>query len=188
MTVYVALLRGVNVGGKNMVKMADIKSLFEEIGLSSVRTYIQSGNVLFKSDRKPEILRSVLEHEFESAFGFSVVVILRTSVELKQIIRDCPFSAQDIAEAAIASEAESLYVALMPNSPLKENVERLNPYMSKSDQVQIDEQNVYLLLHHGIRNSKLATNLHKLDVPMTVRNWKTVTKLSELANAMENGK
>lgn len=75
-TVYIALLRGINVGGKNMIKMADLKRTFEALGLGRVQTYIQSGNVLFDSDEEEKTLRDRIEREIEAVFGFSVSVIL----------------------------------------------------------------------------------------------------------------
>lgn len=77
-SIYIAFLRGINVGGKNLIKMADLKRVFEKIKLYEVKTYIQSGNVLFKSDDTEEELKNKIEHEIEAFFGFSVKVILRT--------------------------------------------------------------------------------------------------------------
>jgi uncharacterized protein (DUF1697 family) len=184
MTNYIALLRGINVGGKNRMKMTDLKQMFEGMGLHQVQTYIQSGNVLFISDEEEAALRKRIEHEFKRVFGFPVIIVLRTAEELEQIIRNCPFSKEAIVEAESMSEAESLYVALLLQSPLPEDIERLTAYRSKNDEFRINGRDVFLLLQHSIRDSKLASNLHTLGVPMTVRNWKTINKLVELANAM----
>jgi uncharacterized protein (DUF1697 family) len=185
MTTYIALLRGINVGGKNIIKMADLKRVFESIGLGGVQTYIQSGNVLFKSDEVEEPLRKKIEHEIKTNFGFSVSVVLRTVAELEWIIGNLPFSEKEVAEAESSSEAESLYVSLLTHVPLQEKLEHLNAYRSESDKYQIVGREVFLLFHNSIRNSKLANNLQKLDVPATVRNWKTINKLVALAKAME---
>lgn len=174
MTIYIALLRGINVGGKNIIKMAELKKVFEEIGLCDVKTYIQSGNVLFKSNEDEESLRKKIEHEIEEVFGLSVKVVLRTAEELEQIILNCPFSME-----------ESLYVSLLTHAPSKENIERLNVYRSESEEYKIVGREVYLLFRNSIRNSKLANNLQKLDVPATVRNWNTINKLVTLAKNME---
>lgn len=184
MTTYIALLRGINVGGKNIIKMADLKRVFEEIGLCEVQTYIQSGNVLFKSNEGEEALRSRIEHELETAFGFSVTVVLRTAGELERIISNCPFSEEEISEAEAASEAECLYVSMMTHAPLQEKLEHLNVYRSESEEYRLVGREVFLLFRNSIRNSKLANNLQKLDVPATVRNWKTINKLVQLAKAM----
>jgi uncharacterized protein (DUF1697 family) len=185
MTVYIALLRGINVGGKNIIKMADLKRVFETLGFCEVKTYIQSGNVLFKSEEAEEALCNKIEQEIESVFGFPVKVILRTAIELEQILLNCPFSEDEISEAEASSQAESLYTALLEHEPLKENIERIDIYRSESDKYHILGRDVYLLFHNSIRNSKLANNLHRLNVSTTVRNWKTLSKLAELAKAIE---
>jgi uncharacterized protein (DUF1697 family) len=174
MTIYIALLRGINVGGKNIIKMAELKKVFEKMGLCDVKTYIQSGNVLFKSNEDEESLRKKIECEIEESFGFSVSVVLRSAAELEQIILNCPFSKE-----------ESLYVSLMTHVPSKENIERLNVYQSESEEYKIVGREVYLLFRNSIRNSKLANNLQKLDVPTTVRNWNTINKLVTLSKNME---
>lgn len=185
MTIYIALLRGINVGGKNIIKMVDLKRVFETMGLCDVRTYIQSGNVLFKSNEEEETLRKKIENSIESAFGFSVAVILRTAAEFERIRENCPFSEEAISEAESSSEGESLYVCLLTHAPLQEKIEHLNAYRSEDDEYKVEGREVYLLFRHSIRKSKLASNLHKLDVPATVRNWKTINKLAMLAKAME---
>jgi len=185
MTIYIALLRGINVGGKNIIKMTELKRVFETIGFREVQTYIQSGNVLFKSNEVEELLLKKIEHEIETNFGFSVSVVLRTAAELDWIILNCPFTEEEVLQAESASESESLYVSLLMHAPLQEKLERLNVYRSEKDDYRILGREVFLLFHNSIRNSKLANNLNKLDVPATVRNWKTINKLAALAKAME---
>ena len=185
MTIYIALLRGINVGGKNIIKMIELKRVFESIGLCEVQTYIQSGNVLFKSKDGEELLQKKIEHEIWETWGYSVTVVLRTVTELEQIIINCPFSENEVSEAESLSDTECLYVSLMTCVPIQEKIECLNAYRNESDLYQIIGRDVYLLFHHSIRNSKLANNLKKLDVPATVRNWKTINKLAALAKAME---
>ncbi len=90
-----------------------------------------------------------------------------------------------MAEADVASEAESLYVAFLTHAPMKEKIEKLNSYKSENDEYKVIGREVFLLFRDSIRNSKLSNNLHRLDVPATVRNWKTVNKLVALAKAME---
>lgn len=126
MTIYIALLRGINVGGKNMIKMFDLKHVFEGMGLCEVQTYIQSGNVLFKSNEEEEPLKKKIEHNIQETFGFPVAVILRTATEIERIIHSCPFSEETISEAESSGEGESLYVSLMDKVPLEENMERLS--------------------------------------------------------------
>lgn len=185
MTIYIALLRGINVGGHNKIKMADLRRTLETMGLSRVQTYIQSGNVLFESNESEEPLRKQIEHKIEEDFGFPVTVVLRTAVELMWIAENCPFSEEAISEAKVSSEGESLYVALLLEAPSQEGIERLSAYRSESEEYRIEGREVYLLFRQSIRNSKLANNLEKLNVPATVRNWKTINKLVTMAKAME---
>ncbi|EGW36880.1 DUF1697 domain-containing protein [Desulfosporosinus sp. OT] len=185
MTIYVALLRGINVGKNNRIKMADLKLAFEEIGFSKVQTFIQSGNVLFESNKNEEPLRKHLEQKLETVFGFSIPVVLRTKMELERIIENCPFSNEEVMEAEAVSKAECLYVGLLIHPPFPEGIERLNKYISQNDKFSIEGRDVYLLLRNSIRNSKLANNLYKLDILATTRNWKTINKLATLAKTME---
>jgi uncharacterized protein (DUF1697 family) len=181
MKLYIALLRGINVGGKNKIKMADLKEMLESIGLRKVQTYIQSGNVLFESDEAEDIIRQTIEKEIEKKFGFFINVVLRSAAELERVINNCPFSAEEINKAlSLNSEGESLYVAFLDHTPLAENIETLNKYKLESEDYRIIQRDIYFLFHSSIRNSKLVNNLHRLGVPATVRNWKTVNKIYEL--------
>ncbi|WP_026889404.1 DUF1697 domain-containing protein [Clostridium beijerinckii] len=186
MTIYIALLRGINVGGKNIIKMNDLKRILELIGLNEVETYIQSGNVLFKSSEEKMILLEKIKHEIEKTFGFSVDVILRTNKEIEQIIKNCPFSEKEILEAQSTSKSESLYVGILSDIPLEENIMKLEPFKSQNDEYKVIGQEVFLLFHNSIRDSKLANKLNRLGVQVTVRNWRTMNKLDELAKAKES--
>jgi uncharacterized protein (DUF1697 family) len=184
MTIFIALLRGINVGGNNKIKMSDLKRMFESIGLIHVETYIQSGNIIFESNENEDTLRKKIEHEIETNFGISAVVVLRTADELERLIKDCPFSEEEVTVAELSnSEGESLYVSLLPHAPLQEKIEHLNTFRSESDEFRIKNRDIYLLFCHSIRNSKLANNLQILDVPATVRNWKTISKLQALVKS-----
>lgn len=185
MTIYIALLRGINVGGKNKIKMSELKSTLEAMGLNRVQTYIQSGNVLFESEEEEEPLRKRMEQAIEAAFGLAITVVLRSSDELKRIAKNCPFSAEEVSGAEASSEGEALYVSFLLKEPSLEGIERLGAVKSEGDKYQIEGRDVFLLFHQSIRKSKLANKLEKLDVPATVRNWKTINKLVALASAME---
>lgn len=187
MTIYIALLRGINVGGKNRIKMAELRRALEMTGLSQVQTYIQSGNVLFESEDDRELLCKRIENEIETVFGFSISVILRTAAELSRIIEDCPFPEAAVLKASASAEGESLYVSLMKDFPKEEGLTRIGAFITESEECRIEGREVYLLFHTSIRNSKLAANLQKLGSPMTIRNWKTINKLFAMAKVMEAG-
>ncbi len=182
--VYAALLRGINVGGKNKIKMSDLKLMFEEMGCTQVETYIQSGNVIFKSDLSTVNIKAAVEQEIEKKFGITIDVIIRTGEELVQILKNCPFSKQEIKTAEeLNQEGESMYVALLSKVPSAENLKKLETYTGEADRYFIRNKDLYLLFRHSIRNSKLAVNLPKLKVANTVRNWKTMQKLCDMVNA-----
>ncbi|MFC5407449.1 DUF1697 domain-containing protein [Cohnella soli] len=182
MTVHIALLRGINVGGHNKVKMSELKTMFEGLGFSGVQTYIQSGNVLFSSDEPSEALRARIEQTFESTFGFRISILLRTQAEFETILARLPFSEDDIQAATGTLGKEVLYVTLLDAEPTPEAVDKLGTY--EKDKYVIDGLTVYLLFDQTILDSKLAASLPKLGVTMTMRNWKTMTKLTSLAQAM----
>jgi uncharacterized protein (DUF1697 family) len=182
MIVYVALLRGVNVGAKNRIKMVDLQRALEAAGLEKVETYIQSGNIIFESSECEEAVRLKIEGTIKEAFGLTICVVVRFAEELTQLIQNCPFTEKEIREAEAANtEGESLYIALLQKAPQK--TETLNKYITPDDAYQIRNRNIYLLLKHSIRNSKLAGALDKLGIPLTVRNYNTIQKLAELAKA-----
>ncbi|GIP33748.1 DUF1697 domain-containing protein [Paenibacillus sp. J2TS4] len=188
MTIHIALLRGINVGGKNKIKMADLRKTLESLGLARVQTYIQSGNILFESDEEEATLRQRIEQEIEKVFGLSIAVIIRTSAELNNIVESRPFSDKQIAEAEASSEGESLYVSMLLEEPHMERIEQLRAYDFKEDQFHVAGRDIYLLFHQSIRHSKLAAQVDKLGVPTTTRNWKTISKLVALSDEMADRK
>lgn len=100
MAVFIALLKGINVGKSRRISMADLKQAFEELGLRHVETYIQSGNVIFESDDETDdILRKKIEKQIETSFGFEAIVVLRTAAELEKLIEECPFSAEEVMKS-----------------------------------------------------------------------------------------
>ena len=185
MTIYIALIRGINVGGKNIVKMAELRHMFGTMGFERVQTYIQSGNVLFESEENEESLRKCIEQQIEVTFGFSIAVVLRTVKEMELISSSCPFSERALLEAKETAEGEILYVSLLAEALSQEVINRISSFEYENEEYQIKGRDIYLLFHRSIRNSKFANNLQKLDVPSTIRNWKTINKLVSLAKAME---
>ncbi|WP_144787906.1 DUF1697 domain-containing protein [Lysinibacillus fusiformis] len=177
---YVALLRGINVGGHNKIKMADLREALIPLGLQNIRTYIQSGNILFESTESEEVLQKQIHETIQMKFDITSTVIIRTAEELQHIVNNCPFSQQDIAEASAAAIGESLHVALLPDAPTEENRENYLSYENDRERCVIIGRVVYLLFYESIRNAKLSQQLPKLEMPATVRNWKTIMKLTSM--------
>ena len=196
MTVYLAFLRGINVGGKNSIRMADLKGTFLSLGFRSVETYIQSGNVLFETVDLavpspvdiPVPEEAVLRHRIESAveadFGIRTGVVLRTEEEIDSLVSNCPFSDVEISEAQAANtEGESFYVSLFPIPLDPEQIRRMESFSGEPDVMRIRDRDVYLLFRQSIRHSKLARVTQDIGISSTVRNWKTILKLQALARS-----
>ena len=179
MPTWVALLRGINVGGKNLLPKRDLARLFEEAGCAGVRTYIQSGNVLFTASRaRAEKLPGLIASGIADRFGYQVPVLLRTAADLGETIRQNPF-----LEAG-ASE-NWLHVLFLADQPDAGRVAALNPLRSPPDAYAVRGREIYLRLPNGGAKTKL-TNAYfdsRLATISTVRNWRTVLKLFELAQA-----
>ncbi|MEQ6855827.1 DUF1697 domain-containing protein [Lysinibacillus capsici] len=177
---YVALLRGINVGGHNKLKMAELRDALQPLGLQNIRTYIQSGNILFESSESAELLQQQIQETIQTTFTITSTVIIRTAEEFRSIVNNCPFSEQDLADASATATGESLHVALLSTVPTEENSAKLLQYVSEKERCMIKGRDVYLLFYDSIRNAKLSQQLHKLEVPATIRNWKTMMKLATM--------
>jgi uncharacterized protein (DUF1697 family) len=168
---YVALLRGVNVGGKGRVPMKELRELFESFGFEDVRTHIQSGNVIFRAAPKPS--PTTLEKAIAERFRVTSPVVLRTSSELAEIIGKDPFGDADRALLHVG-----FMVAAVPHAELAElDLDRFAP-----ERIAALGSEMYFHLPQGMGNSKLASYVsRRLGASMTIRNWNTVTTLAELS-------
>ena len=175
---YVALLRGVNVGGRNRLPMADLKDLFEAAGCAAVRTYIQSGNVVFDAahdlaEAVPEIVTLAIRRRF----GYETAVVARSGEELRQVVTSNPFDT--------SGDPRLLHVAFLKDKPGAEAVSRLDPRRSPPDEFVVRGRNVYLHYPNGVARSKLTNEYLavQLQTVSTMRNWRTVLKLLEMVDA-----
>jgi uncharacterized protein (DUF1697 family) len=169
----VALLRAVNVAGHGVIKMADLRRAFQALGYADVTTYIQSGNVIFTSGAA--VLAIDLETAITAAFGMDVTVVLRTSSQMKGVVQRNPFTDVDPSE---------VHVGFMPQRPSAAVARKLDLRRFSPDDVVVQGSELYLHLPNGIGRSKLPGYLgRQLEVPITIRNWRTVTKLVELVTA-----
>jgi uncharacterized protein (DUF1697 family) len=176
---YVALLRGVNVGGKNLLPMKDLAGIFAEAGCKDVRTYIQSGNVIFSAPASAlKGLPGLITDRIAKRFGYRVPVILRTAQQLARTLSDNPFLR--------AGEAEkTLHVYFLADLPDARAVGDLDIDRSPPDSFRVSDREIYLHVPNGMGRTKL-TNAYfdsKLSTTSTARNWATVLKLFELMQA-----
>jgi uncharacterized protein (DUF1697 family) len=178
MTTYVALLRGVNLGARNKVSMADLRTLIESLGGEYVQTYVQSGNVVFKSRvRSAAKLARDIEQRIGRELGLEIRVVLRTDEQLAKIVAGNPF-------AASQSEGTKLHVTFLAEAPKASLTRALEPEAFEPDEFKIKGREVYLHTPKGYGTSKLSNAYFEkqLGVAGTTRNWNTVTKLAELAS------
>lgn len=178
---YVALFRGINVGGKNIVKMRDLVQMLLDLGLHQVKTYIQSGNAVFETDLDEESLQDMIHAGFCECFGFKSDVIIRSVDEMAALVDRLPFSAEEIAVAEAADpQAEHLYVYFL-NTPLEPSkIDAICKEHIGPDTVRAGKRELYLLCGQSIRKSKLAICISKTFDAATARNWKTIIKLNDM--------
>ncbi|PFB32113.1 DUF1697 domain-containing protein [Bacillus cereus] len=178
MTIYIALLRGINVGRHKVIKMANLKQMFESIGLKQVKTYIQSGNIVFEYDEDIKFLKERIQSEIKITFGYDVPVMLRIHDEFINIIKSCPYEADSLLEG------ESIHVAFLANELSEQEKDQLLMQKNETEDCYIHEKVVYLFFKNSIRNSKLMNQFQKLYTPATIRNWRTVNKLKVIVEGM----
>jgi uncharacterized protein (DUF1697 family) len=177
MTVYIALIRGINVGGQKRVGMADLVQLCQSLGFTNVRTYLQSGNVLFGSpDGDPGRLSAMVGEKMSRELGFPVKVILRTSKEFRRIIASNPLAQE-------GREADKLHVTFLSDFSPEVVRESMMKGNDGPDRYVIAGREVYLYCPDGYGRTKFSNTFFekKLGVAATTRNWKTVNALAEMA-------
>ena len=174
--ILVALLRGINVGGRNSVPMAGLRSLLEdELGLEDVATYIQSGNVLFRARTPVKTLPARIEDAIAAAYAVRPAVVLRTPSELQKVVDSAPFT-----------DTARLHVVFLDRKPAATAAARLDPDRSPGDAFELVGRELYLLLGNGAGRTKLTGDYleRTLGVRGTQRNWNTVVKLLALAREL----
>lgn len=181
MTVIISMLRGVNVGGHNKIKMEALRSLYESLGLRDPQTYIQSGNVVFRTkERDLARLAKRIESAIERRFGFRPELILRTSSDLRDVIARSPFATR---RGIDPSKLLVNFLAMDPGPEARDEFlrARVNP-----EEVHFQGRELYIYFPNGMAGSKLLPALaRKLKQAGTGRNWNTVMKLLEIAERLE---
>ncbi len=169
---YVAFLRAINVGGNAIIKMADLKRMFESTGLTNVQTYIQSGNVIFESEEEDAgILEKQIESQLEGAAGYRIICFVRTMRELQSIVNRSPFTPKD---------NETAYVTFLNQKPDPKNQQALLALRNEADDFAIKGHEVYHLRRDREKSVLLKTSIEKiLKLPATTRNLTTLGKIVE---------
>jgi uncharacterized protein (DUF1697 family) len=177
MTVHVALLRGINVGGKNKLPMRELAALFEAAGCTDVKTYIASGNVICKASAAvARTLAAKIEKQIAKEHGLRVPVVVRTAKELATAAESNPFAARE----------DHSHVMFLADAPTKAAVAGLDGNRSPGDEFAVIGREIYLYCPNGVAKTKLTNEYfdRKLATTSTGRNFRTVLKLVELSAAL----
>ncbi len=172
MSKYVAFLRAINVGGNTIIKMADLKQIFESLGLENVQTYIQSGNVIFESaEEDTAFLETLIESQVEKATGFKTRLFVRTIREVQSIANKSPFTAK---------ADKTVHVAFLKEKPGKKHQAVLLTFKSDADDFAVKGREVHNLRYD--RDKSIFSNnfIEKiLKIPSTTRNMTVIKKIAE---------
>jgi uncharacterized protein (DUF1697 family) len=182
MAVVISLLRGVNVGGHNKIQMESLRALYESLKLRDPQTYVQSGNVVFRTqERDLTMLARRIENKIEQSFGFRPAVILRTPSELRDVIARNPFAARR------GIDPSRLLVTFLAGDPGAEAREQLRKINAEPEELHIAGRELYIYFPNGMARPKLSWVAieKKLKTSGTGRNWNSVTKLLEIAEKLE---
>jgi uncharacterized protein (DUF1697 family) len=178
MQTYITILRGINVSGKKMINMEALRAHMQELGFKNIKTYIQSGNLIFESENvELTELAKQIEKQIEKQYGFQVPVIVRTPDDLEHILKNNPFL--NVREEDI----DKLHVTFLSSEPKQEHLVKISPPENTTDEFIIAGDHVFVFCPNGYGNTKISNTFfeNKLKVTATTRNWKTVVKLAEMA-------
>ena len=173
---YVALLRGINVGGNTMIRMEELRKTFKALGFENVVSYINSGNLAFDARKSAEAkLVAKIEKSIENDFGKTIPVMVRARTDIDRILTANPFDGQ------FASHKEMHVLFLREEMPVEKQRQLLDAAPEK-ESFAIEGREIYCHLRNGVADSLLGKNFieNKLKTSVTARNWRTVQKLAEL--------
>ncbi|MBE0661672.1 MAG: DUF1697 domain-containing protein [Bacteroidales bacterium] len=180
MPVFIAMLRGINVSGQKLVKMDALRNLFENRGFENVKTYIQSGNIVFHSNNPNQRdLEQIISAGLKKQFGFDIPVTVLAVEELKKIALNNPFINDD------SKDRSYLYVTFLSAEPEMALYEHIKNEQYQGEAFELSGKAIYLYCPKGYGTTRLSNTFleKKLKVAATTRNWKTVNALMELAAA-----
>jgi uncharacterized protein (DUF1697 family) len=177
MRTYIALFRGINVGGKNKLPMKDLAATLENVGCQDVATYIQSGNAVFRSEEQDAALLSDgIMATIGERHGFEPLVLVLGSEEMEKVVRSNPFPEAE-------SEPRTLHAYFLASPPERPDLDALDGMKGDRERYVFGDGVFYLHAPDGIGRSRLAANAEKLlGVPTTARNWRTVRKVMDIAD------
>ena len=171
---WVALLRGINVGGNKRVAMADLRALLERLGYEDVRTALQSGNAVFVAPGPSSELESQIRSKIVADLGLEVKVLVCSAEELSSVVKANPYPAR-------GADLKELHVAFLSAGAPAQKLAAVNGDDYQPEEFEIGDRVLYLRLPNGVANSQLPNWDRLLGLDVTARNWKTVNRLRDLA-------
>ena len=179
MPAYIAMLRGINVSGHKIIKMEQLREAFESLGFRNVKTYVQSGNVVFEAGKAAPDTSDKIGKRILRDFGFAVPVLLRTSKEMERIVHQNPF----VKKPGI--DDSKLHITFLPGAAPKRAEESLEALVTQPEQFHINGWEIYLYCPKGYGRTKLSNTAieKKLGFAATTRNWKSVNALLAMAQS-----
>ncbi len=178
-TKYIAVLRGINVSGQKMIKMDALRLMFENLKFKNVKTYIQSGNVVFETaNNKTNELEETIKAQILKQFGFEVPVMVKDAEEVEQVIAHNPFMKNKEIDIT------KLHITFLSAIGNDTGIDKIKEGNYGDDEYIILDKAIYLYCPNGYGNTKLNNNFfeNKLKVTATTRNWKTVNELLRMVN------
>jgi uncharacterized protein (DUF1697 family) len=170
---YIALLRGINVSGQNMIKMPDLAALLLSEGFVNVKTYLQSGNVVFEFENTPQQLENIIRGAIQKKFNYEVPVLVLTADEFIRVYHNNPF----LKDSSL--DIEKMHITFLSHSQKGKDLSAIQIPHADNEKLFIADREVYLYCPNGYGTSKLNNNAfeRKLKTTATTRNWKTMSAL-----------
>ncbi len=181
---YISFLRGINVSGKKIIIMDDLRSLYETLGFTNIESYIQSGNLIFDTgdNEDKDKLQKQIESAIEEKYGFQVPVQIITVPEINEIIDNCPFKKIDAEK-----EGSSVLVSFLNGNAEEDKISSLDKYRSESEAFVVEGSHIYLFCPEGYGKTKLNNNRieKSFSLRSTTRNWNTILKMYKLSGGLD---
>ncbi len=180
MQTYIALFRAINVLGKNILPMKDLKSILDKLGAEEVKTYIQSGNVVMNhKENDVSLLSNKISASIKKNHGFEPRVILLKKKDIERAVSNNPFPQAEV-------DPKTLHAFFLETKPTQPSIEKMDEIKTNTEQYKLIDKVFYLYLPDGFGKSKLADRAEKLlGVSATARNWRTVNKILEMINEVD---